>query len=1280
MRRMAVVLCVSGDPYHVPSLARVALFPLHLDPPTKQHRELFRLLLGAPDLAAAPSMASSTASKLASPSSNISTASATPAGASSSSSSPLQPSSASPVASYTTAVPSQAKASHCGIAAQVQNIFSRSTNGAISTSSSSAVAPPESDDGSQNGVHLTSASTPAPPTATVPPSSTSSSSDFDPISCGTSSPYWYMEAFATSLREDSQLAPFDDIILIPNTRHPVSLRQSTHLAALAVLATRGLARVHVDFTALEHPDESMPIVYELICRYPNSVLVHWLQDAYEVLNWSHFAEFKFTVPMLLLQTQSYPPKALELQRPVGSVSRLTSRQYHSPIGRYVRSPEEADYYRRAERFMKAASKHRRRNPTPMMVVAADRGDLESGMEGRYESASLVDRESDYFDDVPDVPSPRRQLDEDVPEGYADAIKELLPPEHVRVLARSPLLRGGDTTTRTASTASTPASASAAGGRVADLKARPRRRAPSPVSGEPGMSYTNCAKGRWWNTPGGRGDDEVEVSRSYVSSTSSSWLGGGTASSAAFPDWMEAEAVATDRARWRRQRAHGSRATDTAAAAELHGDGVAPETGDRSGESERSPQEVDTVVSDDGFVLSADNPADERADVGVPRADAATRKATGSLSMTSAAAFTVSTSSGTGTAAIVPTSAEGREAADEDTRKRFLTLEIEEVRAELKRMLRPASAAAATAVSMTAAGGTTTTTGAGSFAAGDHSSDGAAAVAAARSSLAMGRASKTRASITARLTARPTARLFGVTDAQHEEHHSLRRRNRTVRQLIDELYPPRACASAGAANSATAVFASAETGVLDGGDAFPTASSLSSSSASHVTVTSREGRQSSATSMPSGHHDGRRCHHESVDRISGSGSAFADLCAWLDAPMVEVHPITRSTGADVRQALWEQEIHPSFILTDCVQRYIEGHGLYRDPRKATAASLYGSVGISSDYGNGTRSGSGSGGGASGLGGGAGASGQMGGTDAGFRDPTAASGAGSGMSSGAGGSVGTRRVVASRDTATLSFPGLIPRLELHYDRNNLLAREQYEKLRIFQCQDGEEPDLIVPIGGDGYMMHCIRKNWRRFIPFYGVNAGHVGYLLNDRTTLEELFSSPLKLHFTTMLYCQAEKEGDMGERMLLSELAFNDAWVERSSGQTALIRILVNGQERIRRLRGDGVLVSTAAGSTAYSQALGASPVPVGAPLIQIVGSNVVSPAQWRPAHLDQEDQVEFEVIDGTKRPCRCYVDSVDVGNVTRLLVRSSRVAGVTLAFSKSCDLQHKLYQMQFPRTL
>lgn len=411
------------------------------------------------------------------------------------------------------------------------------------------------------------------------------------------------------------------------------------------------------------------------------------------------------------------------------------------------------------------------------------------------------------------------------------------------------------------------------------------------------------------------------------------------------------------------------------------------------------------------------------------------------------------------------------------------------------------------------------------------------------------------------------------------------------------------------------------------------------------------------------------------------------------PFVEVFALPRHSGAEVRHLLWDQVADEArHLLTKTVWNYITTHGLYHNVRRwsaAAAASILATTAdpvlpassLSRQRHNG------------GVG--------DGGTSwrrhhNGEEEDNAyivSDGVDAGHSGGVRGSADgmvfhhLRRSkkpfrAALRQHGLLHLPGLVPRLELHYDENNPLARECYEGLKLFSCPAGEEPDLIVPIGGDGYMMTSIRQHWRRFIPFYGINAGHVGHLLNSPSQLHELFAYPLNLHAAIMLYCQCEQPPPPGSppgtpSVIKSELAFNDAWVERSSGQTAQIRIIVNGEERISKLKGDGVLLSTAAGSTAYSRALGASPVPIGAPLIQIVGSNVVSPAQWRPAHLEQEDEVELVVLDRVKRPCRCFVDAVEVGDVKRMLVRCSRVAGVTLAFSKSCDLQSKLYDLQFP---
>lgn len=932
--------------YHIPPHARVGIFPLHLDPPTLQHRELFRLLLGG-----------------------------TP----------------EPVDGYCT-----------------------------------------------------------------PGCSSSSSSSNNP---GQVSPkFWYMKDIADSIQHDSQLTPFDDLILVPNTRYSISLRHSTHLATLAVLGTRGMPHVHVDFTALENPDDSLPVVKELTERYPNAVLVHWLHDAYEMQHWRNFCAIKMRVPLLLLQTNSIP--ANQLTRPPGlalaDVPGMHTRQYPPPNAQLL--PGRAPH------------------------------DPKNG-------------ESELH----------------------------------RSIGRDP-----------------------------GVAAR--------TTGD----WAQTFRSRWWQHSGGRGDDLVEVSRSYINSASSSWLGG---------------------------------PTFTPLASLLH------DAAQRRPSPRPRPSTGSVVVGLDGTVqiVSTEGPlpGSSSASVGTHTHDADDHQTTSVMAV-------------------------GEVASD-----RAILSELQDVRTELDAMVR--------AFDFKNKSGDAEPRGSGHGAA---SPELAAAVTASTglvSSLIGSDAVEAETMVPFK------SRIATYTPATAPYA------GRSVRVLLEELYPN----STASPVTVTAADATGDGDVTTG------------------TMTQGKTAEAARRSCASPHFGEAKDSEEKRHRINREPPQVAGAdtiptspdCTttapgrgiWgesdlLDAiPLVEVLPVSRTTGADTRQALWEQQLSPTHLLSDSVLRYVESHGLYRDSRKNAAiaggstrfVAVRPAVPI--------------------FDGGAPHSSYYYGRDT---DSTATS-----SDEGGNNGVGAlHRMTTQRESAAMTFPGIMPRLELHHDKNNLLACEQYSKLKVFQCRDGEVPDLIVPIGGDGYMMHCIRNNWRRFVPFYGVNAGHVGYLLNDCTTLDELFTSPLKLHTANMLYCQAERETETGERVLLSELAFNDAWVERSSGQTALIRISVNGDERIRRLRGDGVLVSTAAGSTAYSQALGASPVPVGVPLIQVVGSNVVSPAQWRPAHMDQEDQVELEVIDSVKRPCRCFVDSVNMGNVVRMLVRSSRVAGVTLAFSRSCDLHHKLYQMQFPKTL
>ncbi|EPY18382.1 hypothetical protein STCU_09992 [Strigomonas culicis] len=261
----------------IPPNARIGIFPIHLDPPTLQHQQIFRLLLDLDErVGSHPSQRSCRPN------------------------SKLQP-------------PPQGPESMPGSALSSPRI-------------------PAAEDCRDSGCGIY-----------VPPS------------------FAYLNSFARSLRQDSQLAPFDDLILVPNTRYPVNLRESTHLAALAVLATRGLPHVHIEFAALEHPDESMPIISELCYRYPNAALVHWLHDAYEMQGWCGFSDMKLQVPLLLLQTASYPPAALSQHydgAATGVPAVLYSKLYQPPEGAAELSGTERGYYRRVQSQLDRISDYR----------------------------------------------------------------------------------------------------------------------------------------------------------------------------------------------------------------------------------------------------------------------------------------------------------------------------------------------------------------------------------------------------------------------------------------------------------------------------------------------------------------------------------------------------------------------------------------------------------------------------------------------------------------------------------------------------------------------------------------------------------------------------------------------------------------------------------------------------------------------------------------------------------------------------------------------------------
>lgn len=246
---------------------------------------------------------------------------------------------------------------------------------------------------------------------------------------------------------------------------------------------------------------------------------------------------------------------------------------------------------------------------------------------------------------------------------------------------------------------------------------------------------------------------------------------------------------------------------------------------------------------------------------------------------------------------------------------------------------------------------------------------------------------------------------------------------------------------------------------------------------------------------------------------------------------------------------------------------------------------------------------------------------------------------------------------------------PRLDLVVDERNPHAVEIGRQLAPYTSAD---PELIVVVGGDGTMLRAIRQHWRRRIPFYGVNTGHIGFLLNRESPLD-CAERELVLCYAPLLYCEVQKlDGTRADAV-----AFNDAWVERATGQTAWIEVRIDGQVRIPELVADGALVATAAGSTSYARAMGATPVPLNTPALVLAGSNVLRPAFWRPVVLPADARVELRTLDPAKRPLHGYIDGVSQGEVRSLSARASNIAAVELVFAPGHDPAAKLASIQFP---
>ncbi len=236
-------------------------------------------------------------------------------------------------------------------------------------------------------------------------------------------------------------------------------------------------------------------------------------------------------------------------------------------------------------------------------------------------------------------------------------------------------------------------------------------------------------------------------------------------------------------------------------------------------------------------------------------------------------------------------------------------------------------------------------------------------------------------------------------------------------------------------------------------------------------------------------------------------------------------------------------------------------------------------------------------------------------------------------------------------------------LAVDPHNPRAKDLVARLKPFIDLGRLPSPLCVVVGGDGFMLRTIRELGPAHV-YLGLNAGHLGFLLNDVGDAA-LVAAAIRDHAWTArrfprLSMTARKED--GSRV--SAVAVNDLYLERATGQTAHFQVKIDGEVVVKRLICDGLLTSTALGSTAYSYSAGGVPCH---PLVRALQVTPIAPHVPRltPLVLPLTSVVELVALDTERRPVRAVADGVDLGHVSGMRVADAN-SDVTLAFFQGHD--------------
>ena len=220
---------------------------------------------------------------------------------------------------------------------------------------------------------------------------------------------------------------------------------------------------------------------------------------------------------------------------------------------------------------------------------------------------------------------------------------------------------------------------------------------------------------------------------------------------------------------------------------------------------------------------------------------------------------------------------------------------------------------------------------------------------------------------------------------------------------------------------------------------------------------------------------------------------------------------------------------------------------------------------------------------------------------------------------------------------------------------------------------DADVIVALGGDGFMLRTLHEQRVRSTPVYGMKLGRVGFLMN-KYRQGELAARIRNAHVAELHPLEMRVVDTSGTVHVA--LAFNEVSLLRQSNQAAHLEVKLNAAVKLDSLVCDGILVSTPAGSTAYNLSAHGPILPLDSNVLALTPISPFRPRRWRGAILPHRTQVSLRVLDAGKRPVSATADFFEVRDVSSVDIHQTEGAGLRLLFDPEHNLEQRILDEQF----